>query len=877
MAPGSLPDHYATLEVERCADEAAIKRAYRKLVLKWHPDKNPANAEDAEKRIRAINAAYETMSNPFKRGQYDEQLQALERKAKGILLTASGFNPRMSIPREFMLSPMGYPDKFVRAVGRSAFVQSRGDVKVGFKEFFDDTKFTVWWITSRNNMCRVRLAGTTRPGEDMPEVGLNLAFNFEGNANISEVGISPWPQPECTSLVVVASPVSKGAYRFEAERFPGRYLAYRPPAHLRMVGGVVDETTSLDFVLVDYAQMLKFVTAEDVIVPAVTSLGGMLDYVSLDTLRAEANVVVYFKNVLGRAWGDDDFETFFDSRSSEWDYDARCRRVRLRSKIEQLSYMLRRSQGIAEVAATISGADEADVCALPLDTLEAMLNALRPRGPMLDVSLAVNSLDAQKKVLTALQRLCGEGTPLRQLAAVSKTVAGFVGEHLDGRVTKLRGETEEKLVAIVAAKLRRDGTDEDIALPVFTAICQVPSAWGACGERLLKLAGSLAEEAPLEELLPFLRSMLTARCEAEDPSLTERLCGRAQKLLRRAEPQAAVAAGAVEVLELLAAAGRSQDARAIAESLERLLPVASLAEVAATVAALGERGVEGSAMKKCAAFVGGASARCLAALPPATLLRLAAAAAKSNVLVDEALDTIADAAASVLANWTMDDAAKLLLAIAKVKGLRSDGDGIRGLYHSAAELMPTRLRASSGAQLIKLALAVGHVPACRALLEAAAWEAAGRLGDLPAAQLPLLTQSLLPLGGDHPALVKVLDFYASQLEDWDTVQNGADQLAKLAQALAPKAPSHDRFWRALAGRFVGKDTGRGLAQALTAAGKESLAAAFPKGGGPEFAGKRELLRLVRPSSRSRGRSRKRSRKRSSSRKRSRSRSRKRPR
>jgi len=135
----------------------------------------------------------------------------------------------------------------------------------------------------------------------------------------------------------------------------------------------------------------------------------------------------------------------------------------------------------------------------------------------------------------------------------------------------------------------------------------------------------------------------------------------------------------------------------------------------------------------------------------------------------------------------------------------------------------------------------------------------------------------LPLGGDHPALVKVLDFYASQLEDWDTVQNGADQLAKLAQALAPKAPGHDRFWRALAGRFVGKDTGRGLAQALTAAGKESLAAAFPKGGGPEFAGKRELLRLVRPSSRSRGRSRKRSRKRSSSRKRSRSRSRKRPR
>merc|ERR1740117_1675772 len=122
MASSGLSDHYGVLGVESGTDETGIKKAYRKLVLLWHPDKHPADRDEAEIKIRQINDAYETLSNPFKREQYDKQINAFKRKASGVRLNTSGVKPRMAIPKEFMLSPMGHPAKFVRSVGASAFV-----------------------------------------------------------------------------------------------------------------------------------------------------------------------------------------------------------------------------------------------------------------------------------------------------------------------------------------------------------------------------------------------------------------------------------------------------------------------------------------------------------------------------------------------------------------------------------------------------------------------------------------------------------------------------------------------------------------------------------------------------------------------------------
>jgi molecular chaperone DnaJ len=61
---------YDTLGVAKAAAEDDIKKAYRKLALKYHPDRNPGD-KNAEDRFKEVQAAYDTLSNPAKRAQYD--------------------------------------------------------------------------------------------------------------------------------------------------------------------------------------------------------------------------------------------------------------------------------------------------------------------------------------------------------------------------------------------------------------------------------------------------------------------------------------------------------------------------------------------------------------------------------------------------------------------------------------------------------------------------------------------------------------------------------------------------------------------------------------------------------------------------------------
>ncbi len=63
-------DYYELLEIERNADKTVIKKAYRKLAMQYHPDKNPGNSE-AEEKFKAINEAYQVLSDDEKRAIYD--------------------------------------------------------------------------------------------------------------------------------------------------------------------------------------------------------------------------------------------------------------------------------------------------------------------------------------------------------------------------------------------------------------------------------------------------------------------------------------------------------------------------------------------------------------------------------------------------------------------------------------------------------------------------------------------------------------------------------------------------------------------------------------------------------------------------------------
>lgn len=65
-------DFYKVLEVDRNAKEDDLKKAYRKLAMKWHPDKNPNNKTYAESKFKQISQAYDVLSDPQKRAVYDQ-------------------------------------------------------------------------------------------------------------------------------------------------------------------------------------------------------------------------------------------------------------------------------------------------------------------------------------------------------------------------------------------------------------------------------------------------------------------------------------------------------------------------------------------------------------------------------------------------------------------------------------------------------------------------------------------------------------------------------------------------------------------------------------------------------------------------------------
>jgi len=65
-------DFYKLLGVDKNASEAEIKKSYRKMAMKYHPDRNKEKPEAAEKKFKQIKEAYEILSNPQKRSAYDQ-------------------------------------------------------------------------------------------------------------------------------------------------------------------------------------------------------------------------------------------------------------------------------------------------------------------------------------------------------------------------------------------------------------------------------------------------------------------------------------------------------------------------------------------------------------------------------------------------------------------------------------------------------------------------------------------------------------------------------------------------------------------------------------------------------------------------------------
>ncbi|GKA41548.1 DnaJ homolog subfamily B member 4 [Tanacetum coccineum] len=67
-----LVDYYNILNLDKTANDDDLKKAYRKLAMKWHPDKNPNNKEEAKAKFVQISQAYQVLSDPQKRSLYDQ-------------------------------------------------------------------------------------------------------------------------------------------------------------------------------------------------------------------------------------------------------------------------------------------------------------------------------------------------------------------------------------------------------------------------------------------------------------------------------------------------------------------------------------------------------------------------------------------------------------------------------------------------------------------------------------------------------------------------------------------------------------------------------------------------------------------------------------
>lgn len=75
----ALVCHYELLGVHRNASGDEIKKAYRALALRWHPDKNPENQEEATVKFKEIQTAWTVLNNPEERAWYDSHREQILR------------------------------------------------------------------------------------------------------------------------------------------------------------------------------------------------------------------------------------------------------------------------------------------------------------------------------------------------------------------------------------------------------------------------------------------------------------------------------------------------------------------------------------------------------------------------------------------------------------------------------------------------------------------------------------------------------------------------------------------------------------------------------------------------------------------------------
>lgn len=161
-----FPDYYATLGVSREASQDEIRKAYRRLARKYHPD--VSKEPDAGKRMAAVNEANEVLSDPEKRKVYD---------AVGHQAWAQGARSADDVR-----PPPGWNRAYTHSTGDGAFSwhEHRPGFDADYSEFFEE----LFGRGARAGaQARATDAGQAWPGEDQhAEITIDLAEAYRGTA-----------------------------------------------------------------------------------------------------------------------------------------------------------------------------------------------------------------------------------------------------------------------------------------------------------------------------------------------------------------------------------------------------------------------------------------------------------------------------------------------------------------------------------------------------------------------------------------------------------------------------------------------------------------------------------------------------------------------
>ncbi len=138
-------NYYEILEVEKNASFNEIKSKYRKLAMKYHPDKNPNNPK-AEEKFKRIGEAYEVIGNKEKRSEYDKKI--LEKENGNFEKKVKAKKENYS--KDFSFNPMNLKNMFNKTFDVSNMRKESAEEMKNYKENIQNSFENFFYVKKKN-------------------------------------------------------------------------------------------------------------------------------------------------------------------------------------------------------------------------------------------------------------------------------------------------------------------------------------------------------------------------------------------------------------------------------------------------------------------------------------------------------------------------------------------------------------------------------------------------------------------------------------------------------------------------------------------------------------------------------------------------------